>query len=164
MISPINIIRTLPVLLLVSCTSVTLPATDRLQELDAYWKEVSRCVGEGDFKGYSATCHEEGVLVAGTSNKAYSLNKALSNWEKNFINTKSGKMPAGVEFRLSKRLGDESTAHETGMFLYWEVKEGKRINEYIHLEALLIKKNGRWLMLMEYQKSKGTKAEWDALK
>ena len=37
--------------------------TARLKELDAYWAEVSRAVNAGDFKGYSATCHPEGVLV-----------------------------------------------------------------------------------------------------
>ena len=152
----------IPLILFAGCSSDT--PGDRFAELDDYWKEVSRCVGTGDFKGYTATTHPDGVLVAGTHGKAHSLAKALSNWEQNFVKTKSGEMPAGVEFRFSKRLGDETTAHETGMFLYWEEKNGKRNNEYIHLEALLVKKEGRWLILMEYQKSRGTKAEWDALK
>ena len=38
-------------------------------ELDAYWAEVSRSVREGDFKGYTATTHADGVLVAGTHDR-----------------------------------------------------------------------------------------------
>ena len=43
----------------------TLPPSDkdRLRELDAYWAEVSRAVGDGDFEGYKATCHAQGAPV-----------------------------------------------------------------------------------------------------
>jgi hypothetical protein len=60
-------------------------------------------------------------------------------------------------------MGDADTAHETGIFFYTsESAAGKRA-DYIHLEALLVKQNGKWLVLMEYQKSKATKEEWDKL-
>ena len=50
------------------------------------------------------------------------------------------------------------------MFLYATVNaEGETKNEYIHFEALLVKRNG-WKVLMEYQKSKGTRDDWDKLK
>ena len=41
--------------------------------------------------------------------------------------------------------------------------EGKRTQEYIHFEGLHVKREGSWQILMEYQKSKATKEEWDAL-
>ena len=31
------------------------------------------------------------------------------------------------------------------------------------MNALLVKKDGKWLLVMEHQKSAGTKADWDAL-
>lgn len=140
------------------------PEAERLKALDALWAEVSRTVSAGDFAGYSATCHGEGVLVAGTSGKSVPLATALKNWEPEFIDTKAGRMKASVVFRFGQRLGDATTAHETGMFLYRSEKTGKDPSaEYIHFEALLIKKNDGWKILMEYQKSRGTKAEWDAL-
>ena len=47
-------------------------------------------------------------------------------------------MEASVEFRFSQRWGDETTAHETGIFLYSTVDDdGKRQNSYVHLEALI---------------------------
>ena len=138
--------------------------SDRIQELDEYWAEVSRCVKEGHFAGYKATCHKDGVIVSGSSNKAYPLSKALARWEQDFTDAKSGKTKTNVEFRFSKRLGDSTTAHETGMFLYTRVDpDGTIIKDYIHLEALLLKR-GKWLIMMEYQKSKGTEEEWDKLK
>ncbi len=144
--------------------AVTPPSdTERLRELDAYWAEVSRAVGKGDFEGYKATCHESGVLVTGIKNTSQPLAAALVRWKPEFDDTKAGKMKASVTFRFSKRLGDADTAHETGIFFYTsESAAGKRA-EYIHLEALLIKQQGKWKTLMEYQKAKATKEEWDRL-
>ena len=139
------------------------PSTDRLAALNAYWKEVSQAVKTGDFAGYRATCHPKGVLVNGIRGTSYPLTKALAGWEQGFHDTKSGKQSASVEFRFSQRLGDETTAHETGMFLYIATDtEGNETRSYIHFEGLLIKED-RWLILMEYQKSRGTAEEWKAL-
>jgi hypothetical protein len=132
-------------------------------ELDAYWAEVSRAVREGDFDGYKATCHEKGVLVTGSQKTSYPLSKALARWKKDFDATKAGKIKARVEFRFSQRFGDKTTAHETGIFLYsYTDPEGKK-QDYIHFQALLLKGRDGWEIMMEYQKSKATQDEWDAL-
>ncbi len=138
--------------------------SSRIAELDNYWAEVSRCVKEGDFAGYTATCHKDGVLVSGSNNKAYPLSKALEGWEQDFTDAKSGKTKTNVEFRFSKRLGDSTTAHETGMFCYTRINaDGTTTMYYIDLEALLIKR-GKWKIMMEHQKSEGTEEEWNKLK
>jgi hypothetical protein len=136
----------------------------RLAELDQFWAAVSRAVREGDFEGYKATCHNEGVLVSGVKKQTETLSSALSRWEKEFASTKSGELKATVDFRFSQRLGDKTTAHETGIFRYSTVgSDGTRQDEYIHLEALLVKKDNNWKTLMEYQKSKASLEEWKAL-
>jgi len=136
----------------------------RLAALDTYWAEVSRCVKKGDFAGYKATCHPDGVLVAGTRGESQPLSEALERWEKDFIDAKSGAIKASVSFRFSQRLGDDTTAHETGIFLYArENADGSKTKEYIHLEALLLKRE-TWKIVMEYQKSVTTKEDWDELK
>jgi hypothetical protein len=136
----------------------------RLAELDAYWAKVSRAVREGDFEGYKATCHEQGVLVSGNKKTSYPLSEALVRWEKDFTTTKAGAIKAKVEFRFSQRFGDETTAHETGIFLYsFTDPEGRWKQEHVHFQALLLKGKNGWKIMMEYQKSKATKAEWDAL-
>jgi len=142
------------------------PPTDatRLRQLDSYWAEVSRAVGAGDFAAYEATCHPEGVLVSGSKKTSSPLADALKRWKKEFDATKSGEMKASVEFKFSQRIGDATTAHETGMFMYSATgADGKETREYIHFEALLVKREGRWKIVMEYQKSKGTRAEYEAL-
>jgi len=136
----------------------------RIAELDDYWAEVSRCVNEGDFEGYKATCHEDGVFVSGAKNEAYPLSQALERWKQDFTDTYCGRIKARVEFRFRQRLGDKTTAHETGMFRYARVNaDGTKTKYYIHLEALLIKR-GAWKIVMEYQKSEGTENEWNQLK
>ncbi|MDP6524906.1 MAG: hypothetical protein QGH15_11850 [Kiritimatiellia bacterium] len=138
--------------------------TARVKELDAYWAKVARAVNTGDFALYKSTCHPEGVLVTGIKKQCYPLSKALARWKKEFDDTKAGTRESGLELRFRQRVGDDTTAHETGMFLYTaETADGKSIQEYIHFEALLLKRGG-WKVMMEYQKSQGTKAEWDELK
>ena len=61
---------------------------EQIKELNKYWTEVSRTVREGDFKGYKATCHREGVLVSGVNNTSYPLSDALARWKKVFDATK----------------------------------------------------------------------------
>lgn len=137
----------------------------RLRELDAFWAEVSRTVREGDFEGYRATCHEDGVLVSGAKQTSQRLSKALARWKQEFVDTKAGRIKARVDFRFSRRVGDGITAHETGIFHYSQVdSDGKRRDEYIHFEGLLVKKRGTWRTLMEYQKSRATLQEWRELK
>ena len=156
---------TLAVLVVGSASQLAADDRTRLAELDAYWTEVSRAVREGDFDGYKATCHEEGVLVSGSRQSSQPLSKALARWEKEFVATKSGKIKANVDFRFSQRVGDSTTAHETGIFCYSTVDSaGKSNDEYIHFEGLLVKKNGSWRILMEYQKSKASLEEWKALR
>jgi ketosteroid isomerase-like protein len=136
----------------------------RLAELDAYWAEVSRAVREGDFKAYVATCHPEGVLVSGTKQMSQPLATALARWEKDFIATREGKVRGNVEFRFSRRLGDATTAHETGIFRYTSLEPGAPPKyEWMRLEALLVKRGETWKMLMENQIGPATQAEWDAL-
>lgn len=157
-----TIIHLAGALCLLSC-SLRADEASRLGELDAYWKDVSRAVAAGDFTAYAATCHADGVLVSGTKKTSYPLTEALARWEPEFQDTAAGKIKASVEFRFSQRIGDRSTAHETGMFLYSTVDaDGHTKKAYIHFEALLLKR-GTWKIMMEYQKSEGTKEEWDAL-
>jgi len=136
-----------------------------LKDLDVYWAEVSRAVKEGDFQAYKATCHPEAVLVSGNKKQSYPLAKALLRWKKEFDDTKSGDRKSSAKFRFSSRYHDDTTAHETGMLLYeFSTKDGKAGKEYVFLEALLVKRGGKWLILMEYQKAAGTVEDWEKLK
>jgi ketosteroid isomerase-like protein len=132
--------------------------------LDTYWAEASRTVTTGDFKGYAATYHPDAILVNGIKKTSYPISKALSGWKQGFDDVVAGKMKAGVTFRFSETLESEQTAHQTGIFNYYYTDDkGKRIDSYIHFEALLVKKD-EWKMMMEYQKSVASIEQWAALK
>ena len=135
----IQMIWILFVALAINPPSSVADETSRLAELDAYWAKVSRAVMEGDFDLYASICHKDGVLVSGVKQQCYPLSKALARWKKDFDDTKAGKMKANVEFRFRTRLGDETTAHETGMFLYTATSaDGKGMRNFIRFEALLL--------------------------
>ncbi len=139
----------------------------RITELNHFWAEISRTVAEGDFEGYAAGYHEDAVVVftTGENKTSVSITKALQNWKQGFSDTKAGKTRNSVEFRFSQRVCGETTAHETGIFAFQSTDNMGKANpkQYVHFDALLIKRDTTWLMVMEYQKSKATKAEWDAL-
>lgn len=141
----------------------------RKTEIDkTYWNVISRTVKEGDFEGYATTCHKNAILVntAWKNNTSYPMAAALAGWKQGFLDTKQGKQLDYVSFRFSQRIGDETTAHETGIFYFTSRdSKGKLIGEfYTHLEALLTKQGDKWVCLMEYQKAEATKEQWDALK
>jgi hypothetical protein len=136
----------------------------RIAELDTYWAKVSRAVNEGDFESYRATCHPEGVLVSGSKGISQPLADALARWKQEFLDTRAGKLEASVEFRFARRLGDATTAHESGIFLYRSRPAGGEAKqEYVHFDALLVKRQDGWKILMEHQKGPATEAEWQAL-
>lgn len=140
----------------------------RLAELNRYWVELARTVRDGDFEGYGAAYHEDAVVIfaSGKNKVSIPISKALTNWKQGFIDTKKGKNKSDVEFRFSQRIGDETTAHETGIFLYTSSDSNgeNKIQHFTHFEMLLVKRNNKWLGVMEYQKSNATLEEWEALK
>ena len=141
-----------------------LNAQGSAKELDEYWNRVSQAVGAGDLEAYRATCHSDGVLVSGKAKKSELLSQALIRWGKEFSDTRAGKMQADVKFRFSGRIIGKDTAHETGIFLYSSKKKGEEWKkDYVHFEALLVKKGGEWKILMEFQKSSATEKEWESL-
>ena len=139
-------------------------AVSQAADIDAFWSELSRTVSEGDFEGYSATYHPDAILVSAFSDNSYPISQALSGWKQGFDDTRDGKIKAGVDFRFTQRLRDETTAHDTGIFRYWtQTGTDEPVVAMVHFEGLLINKDG-WLMMMEYQKSPATPEEWEAAK
>jgi ketosteroid isomerase-like protein len=136
-----------------------------IKEINAYWAEVSRAVKAGDFEAYKATCHPDGVLVSGSRKTSFPLADALKKWKKEFDDTKAGTRKSSAKFRFSKRYHDATTAYESGVLLYeFSTDEGKKGTEYIFLEALLLKRDGRWQIMMEYQIPGATEKDWAELK
>lgn len=139
----------------------------RITELNAYWTELSKTVKEGDFEGYAAMYHPDAIVVfaTGKNKSSMPISGALAGWKKGFDETKAGNRNDTAEFRFSQRIGNDTTAHETGIFKFTTRDKDRKVTGtfIIHFEMLLIKKDGKWYGLMEYQKNKGSQAEWDAL-
>lgn len=157
-------------LLFVSPLAFSQVAADsaRLVELNRYWAEVARTVREGDFEGYAASYHPDAVCVftTGKSKRSSAISQQLAQWKSGFVDTKAGKVKNNVEFRFSQRVGDATSAHETGIFYFTSVDANGKVlsSGAVHFEGLLVKRNGVWLSLMEYQKTRATQEEWEALK
>lgn len=156
-------IRLTATLVLLWCLPTPAASQSVIDELDAYWAEVSRTVNEGDFEGYAAAYHPDAVLVFASSQQSVPLQQALTGWQPGFESTAAGDMSASVVFRFSQRLVSETTAWEKGIFHYQSETDQGVSGAMVHFTALSVKKDGRWLMLMENQMSIATQEEWDAL-
>lgn len=156
--------RALAILLVFSLFPLAVRAQDAAAELEAYWAESVRTIVEGDFAGYAATYHPDAVLVNLSEQTTYPIQQALDGWKYLFDNTAAGKATASLESRFSRTMHDATTAHQTGIFRYqYDPEEGEGYVSQVHFEALLVKKDGRWLCVMEFQKEPATDAEWEAL-
>lgn len=142
--------------------------SSRIAELDRYWARLNKTVMKGDFEGYKNCFHKEAVIVfaSGEYKTSVSIASALEFWREGFKNTKEGKIKVNVDFRFSQRIGNENTAHETGIFTYTSTDNATNTSEtfIIPFEMLLVKRNNKWYGMMEYQKPYATQEEWDALK
>ncbi|MEQ8216925.1 MAG: DUF4440 domain-containing protein [Arenibacter sp.] len=144
--------------LLFTCNSF---AQNRISELNAYWHLVKEKVEAGDVSGYGATFHEDGILVSDRGKVCYSLKEALEKWKDGLEKTNKGITKVELDFRFSERTGDITTAFERGIFRHDLLDEnGERTERFIHFDALLTKKKGKWQLMLEHQKLPATKEEW----
>lgn len=147
-----------------TATPLPSPGTEAITEIDAYWEEVERSVREGDFEGYSATIHPDAVIIAGRKQSSFPLRHALNRWRKDFEKTRSGEIKGEVSFRFAHRYRDTTTSHESGVFRYISTPQnGEPTVDYMAFEALLVKNDERWQMLMENQIGPASEEEWGRL-
>jgi hypothetical protein len=136
-------------------------------ELDAYWKSVSAYLAAGDYEGVVSTYHPDAVLVSERLGTSYPITRALARWKPGIMETAAGKAFSFVEFRITRRLFSDTTAHEQGIFhfrsgpLGSDADEADIAEDWVHFEALLLK-DEQWTMVMEYQKHPATAEEWAA--
>jgi ketosteroid isomerase-like protein len=138
-----------------------------IAELDAFWAEVARTVAEGDFEGMVATYHPDGVWVSAVPSRpaTRALRGMTAEAAEVAARTRAGEQAPRVEFRFSSRVHDSTTAHEVGMVRFTSTRGGVVVEDvYGLVDSYLVKKDGRWMILVEIQRWDMTRAEWDALR
>ena len=149
----------------ITASEDTLQTDNRIEELNRYWAALGRTAKEGDFDGMKALYHEDAVMVK--TDTTIAISDAFKfRWKKEIMQVKNGERANTVDFRYSKRIGNDITAFETGIFHYTsiETSTGNSLGDsYTHFESLLVKVNDQWVALMEYQKTEATEEEWNSL-
>jgi len=149
----------------ISISDYGLQENDRIEALDAYWEALAKSAKEGDFDGMKSLYHEDAVLVK-TDTTIAIADAFKFRWKKEIMEVKNGVRANTLEFRFSKRIGNETTAFEKGIYHYTSIERssGTAIGDsYVHFEILLVKVNGRWLATMEHQKLEASAEEWKSL-
>jgi hypothetical protein len=128
-------------------------------ELDAFWAEVVRSVEEWSVEAQRATYHPDAISVSGDSG-SYGT-KLMSEAFDEAVGEGVAPSNPRLTFRFSSRVHDTSTAHEVGLYRF--LADGQE-PFYGGVDSYLVKKDGRWVILLEIQRREGlSEAEWDAL-
>ncbi|HOX19574.1 MAG TPA: DUF4440 domain-containing protein [Gemmatimonadales bacterium] len=126
------------------------------------WTTVSTTVVEHDIAGMAATYHPDAVVV--TPQGTMPIARALAGWGKSMEAMKQNGSRASVAFRFSLRQDGAETAFEAGMFNYAATDSAGATTRYIiPFEALLVRKNDRWLIVMERQFTAADETAWNAM-
>ena len=126
------------------------------------WTPVAASVVHDDIVAMGRVYHPAAVLVSNKGTRP--IASALSGWGKDIATNKAQGIRATVEFRFTKRQDDTDTAFEVGVFKYTIIdKAGVAKPSYRQLEALLVKHQGKWRLVMERQLDAVTEADWNAL-
>lgn len=144
-------------------TPVALADEASSNEIDAtIWNVISATVAAGDLEGMAATYHEDAVLVS--SKGTVAIAEQLVKWGEGMERARVEGRSAVVSFRFTGRQDDQATAFERGIFRYAETDaDGVEQPTFIPFEALLVKKDGRWLIVMERQHEATDKSAWGEL-
>jgi len=156
-----NLFRSLLVLVVVSAAPADLEA-QVVAELDALWERVTQSVRTGDPDLYLSTYHRDAIFVSARRGISRTVVNDVDANRDAWRATAEGRAERDIEFRFTRRIHDETSAHETGIFRYSSVENGTRSVATIHFSASLVKVAGEWRQLLEYQDSDATDAEWDA--
>ena len=126
------------------------------------WSVISLTVAESDIEGMAATYHPDAVLVGDSG--TVPIAEQLAKWGRDMEEAKQGGTSASVSFRFTSRQDGKTTAFETGIFKYTATAlSGEETSYYVPFEQLLVKKGGKWLILMERQLEAADDAAWAAL-
>ena len=94
-----------------------------ISQLDRSWEAMKNSINNGDFRKFKAMYHRDAIMVNGIKDSTYSIRNAFDAWEQGFKDTKAGIIDADLELKFSRRVFDNDTAHETGIFHYYTIKE-----------------------------------------
>lgn len=126
------------------------------------WLPVCAAVASDDIDALGRTYHPAAVLV--TEAGTVPIGQALARWKQDAAAARQRGTRATVEFRFDRRQDDGATAFESGIFKYATTDAAGAVTAaWVPFEALFVRHDGRWLMLMERQLRAADEAAWNAL-
>ena len=137
--------------------------TSSAREIDRdIWSVFVATVAADDIVGMGRAYFPDAVLVSPKGTRP--IKDTLEGWGRDMVAARARGDKATVAFRFSRRQDDSATAFEAGIFKYTVIaRSGASTPRFCPFEELLVKTNGRWLVLMERQFAVVSQDEWDKL-
>jgi hypothetical protein len=132
------------------------------EETDDMYKTIVKAVDINDFTLMASQYHIDAVIVSPT--KTELAKNSIKRWkidgEKLYAN--GGK--AVVEMRFKERVINKESAYETGIYYYKTIDSDNNVIEYYsHFADLSVKKNNKWVVIMEKNVKQATAVEFNQL-
>lgn len=133
------------------------------REIDVeIWNVIENTVANHDIAGMGNAYSQDAVLV--TPKGTTPISGVLDRWGRDMDAMRNNGSSAKVVFRFSQRQDNPETASESGIFKYTIIDKAGSIKDFYYpFEQLIMKKNGKWRILMERQFSLVTEVEWNKL-
>ena len=140
----------------------TISHAQNSQSTDVLYRTLIASVENADFALMASAYHPDAVLVSPL--KTTPIQLALIRWEKEGLAHKEKGGTATLNFRFAKRTINTVASFEVGVYRYSTIdKSGKETVYFAHFEDLHVKKDNKWLTIMENQTKKATIEEWNNL-
>jgi hypothetical protein len=131
-------------------------------DTDSLYRELIRTVTENDFDSMAATYHQDAVLV--TPNSTSLISSVIPRWRTDGDKLKAAGGKVTLAFKFAKRIVNEETAFEQGIFRYATIDAyGKETVMFYHFEDLNRKMAGKWRTMMENKQKPATEEEWNSM-
>ncbi|MDG1752517.1 MAG: hypothetical protein P8I03_12785 [Thalassotalea sp.] len=138
------------------------PASVKAVETDNMYRSIVKSVDINDFSLMAAQYHQDAVVVS--KGKTELAQSAIKRWKVDGDKLYANGGKASVEMRFIERTINNNSAYETGIYLYKTIdSENKMVEYYSHFADLSVKKNNKWLVVMERNIKKATAEEFDKL-
>lgn len=147
---------------LLACLLLSTPILTEAKDTNSLYERLILSVDKADFTMMASAYHPDAVLVK--KDKTTPIRTALARWTKEGTTWAQQGGKASLEFRFSNRVVNETSSFEKGIYKYKTIsKAGDEKVYLVHIENLSVRRNGKWLTLMEKQLESATQQEWDSL-
>jgi hypothetical protein len=131
-------------------------------ETDKMYRSIVKSVDINDFSLMAKQYHQDAVIVS--IGKTELAKNAIKRWKVDGDKLYGNGGKATVKMRFKERIINKDSAYETGIYHYQTIDSDNIVVDYYsHFSDLSVKKDNKWVVVMERNIKKATVDEFNKL-